>query len=305
MLPEQAFYEAAVVLILRATSRFSDPTVNTGKSWIPVDNDPFLRKKTNYAQIPWTDVQTAFKNTSRADVAIYPGVDWTKPLSSSPIDVFQAHLQIASDVPFPEVKGGDSVTELTAITYSLPEVMMNKGAPKAMDLSWGVCQHYFITNQVDPTVPVDNDCGFLPDDCRADLESSLTEEWGISEPSDALFQFAHGLTICLKTGRSTSVTFLKILSYDFELLKDEEWSKTLLLPEVTESSWMIGTGYSDADNVTANYTATNRTHIIGTVFGYLFSVEEHKRERPSISLACLRPECMDMPQPTESTTDIT
>ncbi|CCF39393.1 hypothetical protein CH063_02118 [Colletotrichum higginsianum] len=57
--------------------------------------------------------------------------------------------------------------------------MMESGTPKAMGPSWNICQHYVVTNKIDPTKPVGHGCGFLPDECRSDLESSLTKEWGI------------------------------------------------------------------------------------------------------------------------------
>lgn len=67
---------------------------------------------------------------------------------------------------------------------------------------------------------------------------------------------------------------------------------------------MIATGAVDEGNSTAYYDATNRTFIVGTVFGYSSSVDEAKKQTPKLSLACLRPEWVPPPTP-DVTTSVT
>lgn len=64
---------------------------------------------------------------------------------------------------------------------------------------------------------------------------------------------------------------------------------------------MLGTGFVDVKNTTAYYEASNRTFIVGTVFGYSEIVEESKRQTPKLSLSCLRSEWIQ-PPPSSTTT---
>ncbi|GKT63552.1 hypothetical protein ColTof4_04860 [Colletotrichum tofieldiae] len=257
MLPGVAFYEAVATFLDAAWSKLDDsPRVHDEMSWIYYDNIQYISNASNVVKIAWADVQPAFEKPAHTDTATYTG----------------AHLRIANDVPFPESVEHGVFTELAAITYSLPESMTKDGLPMAMDPSWYICQHYMVTTKVDPTKPVDHACGFLPDECRADLEASLAEEWGIHGPEG-------------------------LCAYGSDLLKDADVARAAAL-EVSQGSWMLGTGYVDAGNVTAYYAASNRTYIVGTVFGYRFSVEEERRQTPRLSLACLRPEWVEPPQPT-------
>lgn len=65
---------------------------------------------------------------------------------------------------------------------------------------------------------------------------------------------------------------------------------------------MLGTGFVDVGNETAYYDASNRTFIVGTVFGYSRSIEQTKKQTPKLSLACLRPEWVPPAKPTSTTT---
>lgn len=183
MIPTLAFYEAAASFVSIAPSILdSHPKSNNGMTYMFYEKTEFLSNSSNVVKIAWADVQSAFKHPDHADVATHAGIDWTKPFPGSTIDGFQTHLRIANDVPFPESTVHDQFTEVTAITYSLPESMMKDGVPKAMDPSWYICRHYIVTDKIDPTGPVDHTCGFLPQECRADLESSLTENWTKEDP---------------------------------------------------------------------------------------------------------------------------
>ncbi|GJC87011.1 hypothetical protein ColLi_09849 [Colletotrichum liriopes] len=298
MLPGVAFYEAVATFLDAAWSKLDDsPRVNDGMSWIYYDNIQYISNASNVVKIAWADVQPAFEKPAHTDTATYTGVDWTKPFPGESIDGFQAHLRIANDVPFPESVEHGVFTELAAITYSLPESMTKDGLPKAMDPSWYICQHYMVTTKVDPTKPVDHACGFLPDECRADLEASLAEEWGIHGLEGLCGRFALEYVPVSCQDYLGWIT-QDVTAYGSDLLKDADVARAAALEEVSQGSWMLGTGYVDAGNVTAYYAASNRTYIVGTVFGYRFSVEEERRQTPRLSLACLRPEWVEPPQPT-------
>lgn len=102
-----------------------------------------------------------------------------KPYPGSAVTGFSANLRIADDVPFPsEVTTENVLTNVAALTFDVPRSMMSNGLPKAMDPSWFMCQHFFVTTLPDPTKGVDHDCSFLPKTCQTDLVNSLEDTWG-------------------------------------------------------------------------------------------------------------------------------
>lgn len=161
-------------------------------SYIYYDNQEFLANASNVLKISWAEVKGAFEHPDHEDTATYAGFDWTQPFPGSLIDGFKAHLRIANDVPWPETAALNQSTEVSALTFGIPDTMMDaaKGLPKPMDASWYICQHYFVSALPDPTAPVEHDCGFLPAECRADLETSLTGGWFQEDPDVACSAFA-------------------------------------------------------------------------------------------------------------------
>nr|XP_036588956.1 uncharacterized protein CTRU02_01003 [Colletotrichum truncatum]KAF6800598.1 hypothetical protein CTRU02_01003 [Colletotrichum truncatum] len=172
-----------------------------------------------------------------------------------------------------------------------------QGLPKAMDPSWYICQHFFVGARPDPTQPIDHSCGFLLADCKADLEASLTGRWFQEDPDIACSAFALDAVPEACQG-ALGLVRADVLAWGSDALEDSFTAKYLTVDQVSEASWMVGTGSVDTGNVTAYYEASNRTFIIGTVFGYSSDVAEAQRQTPKLSLACLRPERVPQPAAT-------
>jgi hypothetical protein len=153
-------------------------------SYIYLDNTEYIANASNVVQASWTDLAVAFQTPNETNSAAYSGFDWTKPFPGTALDGFGAHLRIVDDIPFPNTTVYDQHTEVAAITYSIPNSLMGSdGVPLAMDSSWYICQHYFVSTLPDPTQPIDNSCGFLPKQCQADLKADLTASWGKLDPT--------------------------------------------------------------------------------------------------------------------------
>lgn len=183
---------------LAAAQAIQDDTT----SYIFYDNIEWLSNNSNIIPMSYPSIQEAFANPNKRDSASFPGLDWTKPFPGELIDGFGAHLRVAHDVEVPESVMPNVTTQVSAITYNIPQAMMDgSGGPKAMDPSWYICQHYYVSTRPDPTQDVDHSCGFLPDACLADLNASLTESWGKLDDSIPCSGYALGSipTSCRET----------------------------------------------------------------------------------------------------------
>ncbi|KAK1972909.1 hypothetical protein LY78DRAFT_675806 [Colletotrichum sublineola] len=267
-------------------------------SYIYYDNQEFLANASNVLKISWPEVKGALEHPDHEDTATYTGFDWTQPFPGSSIDGFKIHLRIANDVPWPETAAHNQSTEVSALTFGIPDAMMNaaKGLPKPMDASWYVCQHYFVSSLPDPTAPMDHDCGFLSTQCRADLDSSLTDRWFQEDPDVACSAFSLD-AVPVSCQGSLGLIRADVLAWGSDSFEDDFTAKFLTVDEVNQATWMLGTGFVEAGNTTAYYEASNRTFIVGTVFGYSATVEESKRQTPKLSLSCLRSEWIQPPPP--------
>ncbi|KAK2027314.1 hypothetical protein LX32DRAFT_564557 [Colletotrichum zoysiae] len=273
-------------------------------SYIYYDNREFLVDGSNLAKISWTEVEAALEHPVHTDVARYGGVDWTKPYPGSTIDGFEAHLRIANDVPWSAGLAVNTMTEVTALTFNIPEPLMDRssGLPKPMDPSWFICQHYFVSAQPDPTEAVDHGCGFLSADCRADMEASLTGHWTEEDPDVPCSALILD-PVPVSCQDTLGLVRADVIAWNSDTLADEDFAKPMMMDVPVHSSWLwlIGTGSVEEGNLTAYYEASNRTYIIGTVFGYSSSVPNSRREPPKLSLACLRPEWVPPTTPNQTT----
>ncbi|TIC91647.1 hypothetical protein CH35J_010918 [Colletotrichum higginsianum] len=260
-------------------------------SYIFYDNQEFLVNNSNLARISWTEVEAAFNHPAHVDVASYGGLDWTKPYPGSPVDGFQAHLRIANDVPWPASFASNETTEVTALTFSIPDSLMDhsKGLPKPMDPSWFICQHYFVSALPDPTEPVDHSCGFLSAECRADMETSLTGGWTKEDPDVPCSALILD-PIPVSCQDTLGLVRGDVIAWNSDTFTDQAAAKLVAMDELNPWSWFIGTGGVEEGNSTAYYEASNRTYVIGTVFGYSTSVTDSNKQTPKLSLACLRPD---------------
>lgn len=294
-------------------------------SGVYLDNTEWLADYTNLIAMSWADIETAFEEPDHSDVAPFAGLDWTIPFPGSKVEGFKAHLRIANDVPVPDSpQAHNQTTVVSAVTLGIPDSMMGAdGLPKPMDPSWYVCQHYYISAVPDPTEAIDHSCGFLSDQCLSDLRASLTATWMEADPEVPCAGWALdlipdacddelGLIRQDVLGKLSSLTvpetlvsarsdhFFPPVGWGSSLLEDPVAAKTLTVDEVAQHSWMVGTGYVEPNNQTAYYTASNRTYLLATVFGYSDEVDESERKTPEAQLACLRPE-WKAPEPPATT----
>ncbi|KAI7775179.1 hypothetical protein LA080_007166 [Diaporthe eres] len=173
--------------------------------------------------------------------------------------------------------------------------MDDNGGPKAMDSSWYICQHYCVSTRPDPTHDVDHSCAFLPEACLTDLNASQRKPYrdlGQVRRQHTLFRSTR---FPLQNTQSTELKSDEFLGWDHSWLEKPESAKTLVVDQVGQSSWMVGTGFGDSGNTTTYYAASNRTYLVATVFGYSSAVHESKRQVPYASLACLCPGWAPLP----------
>ncbi|KAL3301791.1 hypothetical protein RB213_004930 [Colletotrichum asianum] len=259
--------------------------------YVYFENQEFLANGSNLARMSWSEIDAAFQHPAHADVATFSGLDWTKPYPGSSVDGFEAHLRIANDVPWPDSFAKNQSTEVTALTFGLPSALMDagKGLPLPMDSSWFICRHYFVSARPDPTEQIDHGCGFLSEECRADMETSLTGNWFQEDPDVPCSALILD-PVPVSCQDTLGLVRGDVIALNSESLQDAPTATAYVTDQITDWSWTIGTGAVDEGNTTAYYDASNRTFIIGTVFGYSSSVDEAKRQTPRLSLACLRPE---------------
>ncbi|RKU47563.1 hypothetical protein DL546_006892 [Coniochaeta pulveracea] len=249
----------------------------------------------------WPVLQAAFASPNRTDTARYEGFDLTKPYPGSALAGFSANLRIADDVPFPsEVTTEKVMTNVAAITFDMP-------LSKAMDPSWYVCQHFFVSTLPDPTKDIDHDCSFLPEQCQTDLVNSLVDPWGsFKDDSSNMcggWTFDYITPSCQDAlGHITS----DVYGWDHSTLEDAIDKRTLTVDEVGQYSWMMGTGFHDPPNAEWYYQrAYNRTYITVNVFGYNSQVSVSGASKPFAKLSCLRANRNASPDSGTSTTSPT
>ncbi|KAE9574609.1 hypothetical protein CGMCC3_g9241 [Colletotrichum fructicola] len=136
---------------------------------------------------------------------------------------------------------------------------------------------------------IDHACGFLSAEYRADMETSLTGNWFQEDPDVPCSALILD-PVPVSCQDTLGLVRGDVIALNSESLEDASTATAYVTDQITDWSWMIGTGAVDEGNTTAYYDASNRTFIIGTVFGYSSGVDEGKRQTPKLSLACLRPE---------------
>ncbi|OIW32666.1 hypothetical protein CONLIGDRAFT_660508 [Coniochaeta ligniaria NRRL 30616] len=275
---------SAVLHISKSLVRAED------SSYIYFDNIPYLANASNVVSMSWPDLKAAFTSPNKSDIASFEGFDWTKPYPGRAVSSFSAHLRIADEVPFPDTVTTENVfTDVTALTFVIPPSLMGSdGLPKAMDPSWFICQHFFVSNVPDPTEDVAHDCSFLPAACQTDLVNSLVDSWGSLYNETGAMCGANALDRIAPSCRDPlGAVTADVLAWNYLDLQNPVTAKALTVDEVGQYSWMIGTGFNDPHNQTSHYAASNRTYIAVTVFGYDSQVTG--ASKPAAKLACLRP----------------
>ncbi|RKU40478.1 hypothetical protein DL546_001018 [Coniochaeta pulveracea] len=271
-------------------------------SYIYFDNIQYLANASNIVEISWPVLKAAFASPNKTDTARFEGRDWTKPYPGTALAGFSASLRIADDLPFPsEVTTENVLTNVAALTFGVPESLMSHSLPKAMDPSWYICQHFFVSTLPDPTKAVDHNCSFLPEVCQADLVKRLVDTWGSLYNDTGAMCGANALNaIPLSCREAVGVLTADVLAWDHLDLENIVAAKALTVDEVQQHSWMIGTGFHDPHNQTSYYDAYNRTYITVNVFGH--GPQVSGASKPIAKLACLRPAWTAIPASSISTT---
>ncbi|KAH8664682.1 hypothetical protein BX600DRAFT_437216 [Xylariales sp. PMI_506] len=282
---------SVAVLRLLTSSVQAQSTATDATSNIYLDNGDYIANASNVVQISWPALEAGFSSPNETDSASFDGFDWTKPYPGTPLAGFAAHLRIADDVAWPDTVGDNQTTAASAITYSVPSALMGAdGVPLSPDPSWYICQHYFVSTWPDPTLAIDHSCGFLTSQCLADLRSNLTEFWGLrGNPTIPCSGMVFDTVPATCQGALGLVT-ADVLGWDASYFGDSATAEILAVDQVSQYSWMIGTGYVDKYNQTAYYEASNRTYVLATVFGYSSAGNTTGVQPPTAELACLRPE---------------
>ncbi|KAH6714317.1 hypothetical protein BKA61DRAFT_481645, partial [Leptodontidium sp. MPI-SDFR-AT-0119] len=141
----------------------------------------FFMNGSNIVTGDWTNFSAAFVNPVATHATPITGYDWTKTFPGSALSGHTVNLTIAHEMHISADVVEDSTTVLSSLTFGTPaSIMADTAQPKAMDASWYVCRHVFIST--DPAVKqkVDGGAGtsLLPAACQTDLKMSLTQDWG-------------------------------------------------------------------------------------------------------------------------------
>ena len=191
-------------------------------------------------------------------------------------------------MPIPEDLVQNATTAASSLTFGVPGALQGE----AMHASWYICRHIFISTSDtarDYTKNRQGSCGFLSDECVADLRSSLTAGWG--EESDEAMCSA--LTFdaipesCVDSfvparqdviGKNCHVDesppitrnvcqLMCLPAFDAMTLQDSAESALHTKTDQSLQSWRIGTGYRHPIDPEALRVAAKRTYLVATIFG--------------------------------------
>ncbi|KAF2664290.1 hypothetical protein BT63DRAFT_460595 [Microthyrium microscopicum] len=254
-----------------------------------IDNVEFLAASSNLANVSFPILQTALKSPNATNESFFTGYDWTKPFPGSAIDGHGAHLRVAFDIPIPDNILENATTAVSSLTFSIPNKMSgNDGAPTAMDPSWYICRHIFVTDKVNHTTvgKGGDSCGFLTSECKEDLKGNLTQGWMKTDDSTP----CSGLALdpipqsCIG---SFGFARADVIAFDSSYMADAAQAKLLAVDEQNQNNWRIGTGYHDKGSQAAYDTANNRTFLLVNVWGYSEKLPQGNRKTPDATLSCL------------------
>ncbi|EEP79267.1 predicted protein [Uncinocarpus reesii 1704] len=260
------------------------------------DYGEFFMNSSNILTVPYQNVTAAFRVPVAINSTAINGFDWTQPYPGSRIDGHTANLQVAQEMALSASLVENATTVLSSLTFGIPDSMTSRGHPLAMDPSWYICRHVFISTKPDAKQAVDggSKCGFLSQSCRADLKTSLTQDWG---------QAADG-TMCSALGfdaipRSCQASFglarQDVMAFDAAFVANTTLGPAQTSKEQQLYSWRIGTGYHDPGDARAYALAANRTYLVATVWGYSQSAKSIKV--PEVSFGCLSSGASYVPPP--------
>ena len=276
----------------------------------------FFMNGSNIVTGDWTNLSTAFVNPVATHATPITGYDWTKPFPGSALSGHTVNLTIAHEMHISADVVEDSTTVLSSLTFGTPaSIMADSSQPKAMDQSWYVCRHVFIST--DPAVKqkVDGGAGtsLLPAACQTDLKTSLTRDWGTldatymcgalgfdSIPASCVdsFGFSRQDVMCMYLLLSL-LTHILILStaFDSTFLANTTVASAQVSSLQQPYSWRIGTQYHEPGSAKAYEMAANRTYLVATVWGYSSTASSSIRKTPEVSFGILSSGAAYVPPP--------
>jgi hypothetical protein len=153
-------------------------------STIYTDNQEYLADYAgNVNNISWPLLHIALTSPNASANATFTGYDWTTAYPGKSIAGHGVDLTTVYDIALPDSVVWNASTTVSSLTFSVPASMMSSStAPKAMDKSWYICRHIFVSPFTNITKP-DHACSFLGSTCLSDLTTQLTATWGTEDPS--------------------------------------------------------------------------------------------------------------------------
>ncbi|KAE8140450.1 hypothetical protein BDV38DRAFT_239719 [Aspergillus pseudotamarii] len=261
-----------------------------------IDYNEFFINSSNILAVPYEDVTAAFRTPVTNYSTAIDGFDWTQPYPGSRRDGHMAYLEIAQEMSLSASIVENSTTVLSSLTFGIPGSMSSGRQPLAMDASWYICRHVFISTRPEAKLAVDGGtkCDFLSQECQADLKTSLTQDWG---------KAAEG-TMCSALGfdpippscqESFGFARQDVIAFDAAFLANTTLAPVLTNREQQQYSWRIGTGYHNPGDASAYALAANRTYLVATVWGYSQSAKHI--QAPEVSFGCLSSGASYIPRP--------
>ena len=276
----------------------------------------FFMNGSNIVTGDWTNLSTAFVNPVATHATPITGYDWTKPFPGSALSGHTVNLTIAHEMHISADVVEDSTTVLSSLTFGTPaSIMADSSQPKAMDQSWYVCRHVFIST--DPAVKqkVDGGAGtsLLPAACQTDLKTSLTQDWGTldatymcgalgfdSIPASCVDSFGFSrqdvMCMCLLLSLLTHILILST-AFDSTFLANTTIASAQVSSLQKPYSWRIGTQYHEPGSAKAYEMAANRTYLVATVWGYSSTASSSIRKTPEVSFGILSSGAAYVPPP--------
>jgi hypothetical protein len=140
----------------------------------------FFMNGSNIVTGDWSSIPNAFLNPVATNSTSITGYDWTKAFPGTALSGHSVNLNISQEMHISEDIVENATTVLSSLTFGTPASIMDQDLPKAMDQSWFVCRHVFISTKPEVKQMVDGGaaCSFLPSTCQTDLKTSLTQDWG-------------------------------------------------------------------------------------------------------------------------------
>jgi hypothetical protein len=150
---------------------------------IYLDNIEFLSDSGNLANISFPQLKSALATANSTNETTYDGFDWTKAFPGSKISGHKSHLRIAYNQAISTAQVDNSTTAVSSLTFSVPGSMLDNGTPKAMDPTWTICRHIYVSSIANATAGTGDSCGFLAPQCVTDLKGTLTQGWMTTDNS--------------------------------------------------------------------------------------------------------------------------